>query len=136
MIRQLHLADDREVESNLNYYTVNLPKSKNDKNEKTEKIWVSSFEQTFADQDNDKTNLMFDASVYNSVDTADKVTSRLSIKEIAEKKLTAQHQTIVDMICRGYKSTEIARSLRISDAAVTKAKKRIAEILKEYKMYL
>ena len=84
-IRQLHLADDREVENNLKYYTVKLPNSKNDKNENTEKVWLSSFEQTFKGQDEDKTHLMLDASVYNPADTADKVTDLLMIKEISGK---------------------------------------------------
>ena len=131
MIRQLHLADDREVKSNLDYYTVNLPKS--NKNEKTEKVWVSSFEQTFKGQNEDKTHLMLDASLFNPADTSDKLIAQFSLKEFIETRLTEHQQKIVVLMYHGYKSTEIAKFLGISDAAITKTKKRIAEVFKEYR---
>ena len=134
MIRQLHLADDREVESNNNYYTVKTVKGASGKKEDITKIYLASFEQIFKDPNNNNNNLMFEASVFNPADTSDKLIAQLSLKEFIETRFTEHQQKIVVLMYHGYKATEIAKILGISDAAITKTKKRIAQIFSEYKI--
>ena len=58
-----------------------------------------------------------------------------AIREIVETKLTSSMKKVIALMDYGYKATEIAQILGVSDAAITKTKKNIAAILKSCDVY-
>lgn len=130
-IRKLHAQDDREVENNNEAFGVEVIDT-ND-NSKKKRLYHERFEysvETELDFENDKRRVQLEASFTNPVDSTEKLVRRLWLKEVIAKYLTVNQKKVVFLMYYGYKPTEIAQLLGVSDAAITKSKKKIAEIIK------
>ena len=143
LIKILHKEDDKEVKNNLDEISVETPNKNYDpknpkENTKFKRIYHLYFEcsESEMDIDTDKSQIMFDASILNSMDDEEIVMRRTIIEQIEKTKLSVKQKQLVSLLKYGYKSTEIAEMLGISDAAITKMKRRIADILLPYKMFL
>lgn len=139
-IKLLHSLDDSEVYYNLKNSRIVIENQDNENSHSNEQyFWNTSFDQAAAYDEgysNDKSKIMFKASFSDTVDNAENVETRVIIKQIVDSRLSTNQKKVIALIDYGYKSTEIAKILGISDAAITKTRKKIAEIFSEYKMYL
>lgn len=141
LIHKLHKLDDRECESNIDYYStqiknINYDPNNPKENRKTKRIWISSLEQTFSDKGNDKNNLQFDASTSNPVENVEKLLTKMLLEEIIKSEFKEKQQMIFELLEDGYKFIEIAKILGITPAAINKAKNKIKKILIPYKNFL
>lgn len=144
MIKILHSEDDHEVYYNLKNISISVDNQNYDannplENQKKKRSWHCYFNYSHTNPKGlqiDKNRIMYEASYTNPFDSTDKLTTRMTLEEELKGKFTDSQKTILLLICDGYKSTEIAKMLGVSDAAITKTKKRIAKILLPYKMYL
>ena len=132
-IKELHKQDDREVENNNKAFGVEVIDT-ND-NSKKKRLYHERFEYSAEmelDFENDKRRVQLETSFINPADSTSTLVRRLWLKEIAAKYLTVNQKKIVYLLYKGYKSTEIAQFLGVSDAAITKTKKAIAEIIRTH----
>lgn len=138
-IKYLHSEDDKEVYRNLKsfgYVIQNKNYNPEDPmSRKTERILNYCFNDTVS-RDNqissDKRTVEYEASKFNSLGSAERMIVRTRISEIAKDHLTKTQQTILCLMYQGYRATEIAKMLRVSDAAISKQKEKIKAVFTEH----
>ena len=142
-IKLLHSEDDKEANNNNDSFGVEIPNPQynplDPKNRnKNKRLYHERFDYNVETEfgfEDDKTQVQLQASITNPVDSTDTIIRRLSIREIVETKLTSSMKKVIALMDYGYKATEIAQILGVSDAAITKTKKNIAAILKSCDVY-
>lgn len=137
-IKYLHAQDDSEVYNNNKNGGYEIENKNYDPEDpystKKVRIWTKYFEYSSDENEiaQDKSNDEFLASRSNKYGKSETAVLKTCIEEIAKDYLTKKQQTIICLMYEGYKATEIAKILNVSDAAISKQKDKIKAVFVEH----
>ena len=137
-IKYLHALDDSEVYYNNKNGGYEIENKNYDPSDpystKKVRIWTKHFEDTSKRNEiaQDKNYDEFLASKSNKYGNSETAVLRTCITEIAKNHLTEKQQTIICLMYEGYRATEIAKMLNVSDAAISKQKDKIKAVFTQH----